>query len=70
MKNGLTDAVQNVSSIKTDLRSLGAKSNNGKTNVEKIAQEFESYLMFTMLKEPRKTANLTKRDIPSRLICL
>ena len=60
-KMDLRMPAQNVSSIKTDLRSLGAKSNNGKTNVEKIAQEFESYLMFTMLKELEKTANLTKK---------
>jgi len=53
--------VQDVSAIKTNVRNINERLRTKEPNVEKVAQEFESYLMFTMLKELEKTTHITKK---------
>lgn len=63
VKMDLRMPLQDASVIKTNVRNLNERlrNNTKEPNVEKVAQEFESYLMFTMLKELEKTTNLTKK---------
>ncbi|MCX5810677.1 MAG: rod-binding protein [Proteobacteria bacterium] len=60
MKN-VYAAAQDPSFSRSSLRSINGESRTREPNIEKVAQEFESYLIFTMLKELEKTTNSSKK---------
>jgi len=61
IKINLQPAAQNPSLNRPGLRGINGESRARESNVEKAAQEFESYLIFTMLKELEKTTNSSKK---------
>jgi len=53
--------VHDPSFIKSGLKNVNRESRTKEPDIEKVAHEFESYLMFTMLKELEKTTHSSKK---------
>ena len=62
IKMNLQTAAQDPSLNRSSLRSINGEPRARESNIEKVAQEFESYLIFTMLKELEKTTNSSKKS--------
>jgi Rod binding domain-containing protein len=62
MKMNLPTAVQNPSFDGYSARAVNRESQNKEQNIEKVGQDFESFLIFTMMKELGKTTQSTKKS--------
>lgn len=62
MKIGLPTAAQGSLIAGYGSRMLERESRNKDINIEKVAQDFESYMIFTMMKELGKTTQGTKKS--------
>jgi Rod binding domain-containing protein len=62
MKINLPSAVQSSSFAGYGSRIMKRESQNKELNIEKVAQDFESFLIFTMMKELGKSAESSKKS--------
>jgi Rod binding domain-containing protein len=62
MKVNLTTAVQSPSFNSYGSRTISSESQNKELNIEKVAQDFESFMIFTMMKELEKTTQSSKKN--------
>jgi Rod binding domain-containing protein len=62
MKVNLPDAVRSSSLTGYSSRIASRESQNKEMNIEKVAQDFESYLIFNMMKELGKTTQSSKKS--------
>jgi len=62
IKMDLRMPVQNTLYSKHTLQNLNGGLGKKEADIEKVAHEFESYLMFTMLKELEKTVQSSKKS--------
>lgn len=61
MKMGLPTAASSSLFATNSARIINRESQTKGLNIEKVAQDFESFLIFTMMKELAKTTNSSKK---------
>ena len=62
MKMNMSAAVDRSLPLSESARVINRQSQNKELNVEKVAQDFESFLIFTMMKEMGKATHTSKKS--------
>ncbi len=62
LKISLPTAVDGSLYVSTGARVVNRQSQSKELNIEKVAQDFESFMIFTMMKEMEKTSHSSKKS--------